>query len=135
MLTSAACVTSAVDPSKTPKDFFESHPHTHVFKSIPKITNKWEAKQIKGEDKQKEIEENLTKWYPAIFMVRGKWKGGKNTLTSSQHYMAAVDIREKDGKKEVFIANTHNNRWGGWISTDKAFTSMKEASIYTPAQA
>jgi hypothetical protein len=70
MITSAACVTSAIDPLKTPKDFFESYPHTHVFKSIPKITNRWKAKQITQGDKQQQIEDNLKKGYPAIFMVR-----------------------------------------------------------------
>jgi hypothetical protein len=75
MLTSAACVTSAVDSSKTPKDFFVSHPHTNVFKSIPKMTNKWDAKQITGKNKQQAIEENLRKGYPAIFMVRGRKRG------------------------------------------------------------
>lgn len=135
MLTSAACITSAVEPSKTPKDFFESYPHTHVFESIPKMTNKRKAKQIIKGDKQKQIEENLEKGYPAIFMVRWHKRGGKNKYTTSQHYMAAIDIRDVWGKKEIFIANTHNNKWGGRVPADEVFISMQEASIYTPSKA
>ncbi len=135
MITSAACVTSAIDPLKTPKDFFESYPHTHVFKSIPKITNRWKAKQITQGDKQQQIEDNLKKGYPAIFMVRWKKRWWSNKYTTSQHYMAAVDIRENNGQKEIFIANTHNNRWGGRVPANEIFISMQEASIYTPSQA
>jgi len=145
MLTSAACVSSAIDKSLTPVSYYKKYPHGFVYDSIPKMTNnklqskvllpgeknKWTESQVK--QAQIEIEKNLEKWYPAIFMVRGRGRGWKNKHVPWQHYMAAVDIRENWEKKEVFIANTDNNRWGGWVSADEIFVSMKQASIYTPA--
>ncbi len=145
MNTSAACVSSAIDKSITPASYRKHYAHNYVYDSIPKMTNnklqskvllpgeknKWTDQQT--QEAQTEIEKNLEKWYPAIFMVRGPKRGWKNTITTSQHYMAAVDIRENWGKKEVFIANTYNGKLGGRIPVDKAFVSMKQASIYTPA--
>ena len=147
MLTSAACISSAVDRSITPVDYYNKHRHSLVYNSIPKMTNnKIESKVLLPGEKtkwpkektQQAIEEmikNLEKWYPVEFMVHWPRHGGNNTLTTWQHYMAAVDIRENWGNKEVFIANTHNGKWWGRYPIDKAFASLRQASIYTPAQA
>ena len=145
MNTSAACVCSAIDSSITPATFYNKAQHEFVYDSIPRISNhklkvtkllEWE-KNNRGDQKlqetQKKIKEHLKKWYPAIFMVRGKWNGGKNTLTSSQHYMAAVDIRSKNGKEEIFIANKSGNKWGERVPANQAFVSMKQASLYSKA--
>lgn len=145
LLTSAAVIDSAFNPSHTPDFYRQNYAGRCPYDSIPKASkhkiqskvllpgekNKWS-----GEKTQRAITEmikNLEKWYPVNFMVHWPKHGGNNTLTTGQHYMTAVDIREKDGKKEVFIANTHNGKWWGRFSTDKAFASLRQASTYTPA--
>ena len=39
MLTSAACVSSAIDKSLTPVSYYKKYPHGFVYDSIPKMTN------------------------------------------------------------------------------------------------
>ena len=146
LLTSAAVIHSMVDPSITP-DFYRQHyAGRFTYDSIPKASgNKIQSKVLLPGEKNKwpkektqeaitEMIKNLEKWYPINFMVHWPRHGGNNTLTTGQHYMTAVDIREKNGQKEVFIANTHNGKWWGRFSTDKAFASLRQASIYTPIQ-
>jgi hypothetical protein len=81
--------------------------------------------------------DHLNKWYPVNFMVHGPKNGhhGKNPYVPWQHYMTAVDVRWEKGKEEVFVANTHNGKWGGWYPANKMFISLREASLYTPTQA
>ena len=145
MLTSAACISSAVDKSITPVDYYNKHRHSLVYNSIPKMTNnKIQSKVLLPGEKNKwpkektqqaieEMIKNLEKWQPVEFMVHWPRHGGNNTLTTWQHYMAAVDIRENWGNKEVFIANTHNGKWWGRYPVDKAFASLRQASTYTTA--
>lgn len=147
LLTSAAVIHSMIDPSITP-DFYRQHyAGSFPYDSIPKATqHKLQSKVLLPGEKNKwtkektqraitEIIKHLEKGYPVDFMVHWPKHGGNNTLTSWQHYMAAVDIRENNGKKEVFIANTHNNKWWGRFPVDKAFASLRQASLYTPTQA
>lgn len=147
LLTSAAVIHSMVDPSITPDFYRQNYAGRFTYDSIPKASehkiqsnvllpgekNKWPEE--KTQRAVTEMVKNLEKWYPVNFMVHWPKHGGNNTLTTGQHYMTAVDIREKDGKKEVFIANTHNGKWWGRFSIDKAFASLRQASTYTPAQA
>ena len=146
LLTSAAVIHSMIDPSITPDYYRKNYAGRSPYDSIPKAShNKIQSKVIlSGHTKnlkdevvkqaQTELEKNLEKWYPVNFMVRwSNKKGWKNKHVPWQHYMTAVDIKEENGKKKVFIANTHNGKWGGRFLADEIFVSMKEASIYTPA--
>jgi hypothetical protein len=65
-------------------------------------------------------------------MVKGRMGWGQNKLIRWQQYLAIVDYRNNNGKEEVFIANTDNGKWGGWMPLDKAFVSIKEATLFTP---
>lgn len=72
--------------------------------------------------------------HPMIdFSITSKPKTGKNnTITTGQHYMTAVDIREKDRKK-IFIPNT-NDKWWRRFYTYKAFANLKQASTAAQSQ-
>ena len=144
-LTAAAVIHSMIDPSITP-DFYRQHYAGRLpYNSIPKASkNKIQSKVLLPGEKNKwpkektqqaieEMIKNLENWYPVDFMVHWPRHGGNNTLTTWQHYMAAVDIRENWGNKEVFIANTHNGKWWGRYPIDKAFASLRQASTYTTA--
>jgi hypothetical protein len=100
---------------------------------LPGEKNKWPKE--KTQQAIEEMIKNLEKWQPVEFMVHWPRHGGNNTLTTWQHYMAAIDIRENWGNKEVFIANTHNGKWWGRYPVDKAFASLRQASIYTVSEA
>ena len=147
LLTSAAVIDSVYNPSHTPDYYRQHYAGRFPYDSIPKASgNKLQSEVLlPGENnkwpKEKtqraitEMIKNLEKWYPVNFMVHWPRHGGSNTLTTWQHYMTAVDVRENDGGKEVFIANTHNGKWLGRFSVDKAFASLRQASLYTPTKA
>ncbi len=148
LLTAAAVVDW--DPTHTPDYYRQNYAGRCPYDSIPKASqHRRESKVLlPGEPQKKnarsrektqraitEMIKHLEKWYPVVFMVHWGGKRGDNKLTGGQHYMAAIDIREKNGEKEVYIGNTHNGKWWGRVPVNTAFTSVKQASIYTPAQA
>ena len=143
LLTSAAVIHSAIDPSITP-DYYRKHCAGCPYDSVPKASknkiqskvllpgekNKWKPEKIQRAIK--EMIENLKKWYPVNFMVHWPRHGENNTLTTWQHYMTAVDIKDENWEKKIFIANTHNGKWWWRYLVNKAFASLRQASTYTP---
>lgn len=145
LLASGATITSAFCPTVTLTDCFKNVNHQTADKAVEKMSNnKWTAKALlkwehdkrthkECEIAQKEIEENLEKWYPAVIGARHKGIDGINSSIVSQHYRAIVDIRTHNGKKEFFVSNTHNNRSWWWFTEDKIFKNMIHASIFKPS--
>lgn len=144
LLASGATITSDFCPSVTLTDCFKNVNHRTADRAVEKMSNnkrtskallKWEHSNRthkECETAQKEIEENLEKWYPAVIGARHKGIDGINSSIVSQHYRAIVDMRTHNGKKEFFVANTYKNRSWGWFSEDKIFKNMIHASIFTP---
>lgn len=148
MLTSAAVVASSLwNFNVTPWDLFKSHKHTLVRDSVPAESNKklksnliWFNKgwtQDANNETLSQIKENLQKWNPAIIMVKGRAKWWKSKFTSSQHYMALLDISD-DGSK-IFVGNSCTRLWwdrssNGWYPTTDVLTSVREATLFTPIQ-
>ena len=136
LLTSAAVIHSAIDPSITPDFYRQNYAGRFAYDTVPKATqHKIEAKKLTiGSNTVEEIINHLKKWYPVNFMVHGPRHGGKNPYHRWQHYMTAVDVRGEPGKEEIFIANTYDGKWSGWYPANKKLISVKEASLYTPSQ-
>lgn len=130
MLTAAATVASSLWNYKiTPWDFFnEKYRHALVSSSVPIMSNgKLKAKPINTNN---QIIDNLQKWNPVIIMVKN------NEFTSSQHYLALLDI-SSDGNK-IFIGNSHiadaekgkKNVKNGWYPTKDVLTNVNEATAF-----
>jgi len=145
MLTSAAVVASSLwNYNITPWDLFNHHRHVLVRDSVPKESNgKLSSNLIYNwkNDANNGIIDNITKhlktWNPAIIMVKGSHDGGNNKFTSSQHYMALLDI--SDDWSKIFVWNSCKNLWGrcssnGWFPTNDILTSVREATLFTPTQ-
>ena len=137
LLTSAAVIHSAIDPSITPDFYRKNYAGRFAYDSVPKATqHKIEAKKLTiGSNTVEEIINHLKKWYPVNFMVHGPRHGGKNPYHRWQHYMTAVDVRGEPGNEEIFVANTYDGKWSGRYPAHKKLISVKEASLYTPSQA
>ncbi len=146
LLASGCTITSALSPSVTLESCFNNVRHWTADKAVAKMSDNkrkseallpWEhGNRTKEQCKQAQtkIEENLEKWYPAIIGARHKGIDGINPSIESQHYRAILDMRIQNGKKEFFVGNTYKNSCRGWISADKIFKKMIDASIFTPPQ-
>ena len=135
MLTSASVLSSAVDSSITPGNFFNSsYRHEFVSNSVPAQSN-GNFQAISVSDPQTIIS-NLQQGNPAIVMVKGYKKGGSSSFTTSQHYMALLDI--SDDGSQVFVGNSHSTDGGarsgnGWYPTSEVLTSVNEATVFKPS--
>lgn len=102
MITSVAVVSSAYDKSINPYTVFNTYSGSHPHTSIIKLTsNSFSCKFIDTSS----VKSYLNKGYPVVIKVYGKSKGGYSPFTSSQHYMALIDI--KDDK--IFVGNAYGS--------------------------
>ena len=62
----------------------------------------------------------------------GRNKGGSSSFTSSQHYMALIDLNGSN----IFVGNAYSNSGhgkAGWFDIDKVLTSVKTADHCYPS--
>lgn len=129
MITSVAVVSSAYEKSVTPYTVFKSAPHSHPRNSIPSLSKKFSC--TAGSTNSQNIKDSLNKGQVVVIKVYGKKKGGSSKFTTSQHYMALIDINGE----QIFVGNAYGNythgKWG-WFPSNDVLTSTQAADYCTP---
>ena len=131
MNTSVAVVSSAYNKSITPVTVFSKYRHSSPKSSIPKLTNN-AFSCSSGKTGKNDIVNALNNGDVVVIKVYGKNKGGSSPFTSSQHYMALIDINGSN----VFIGNAYSNSThgkSGWFNIDKVLTSIQTAEYCYPS--
>jgi hypothetical protein len=130
MITSVAVVSSPYNSSVTPLSVFNSYRHTGPRDAIPKLTNTalscdW------GKTDKSSIIGYLKSGKTVVIKVFGSKKGGRSSYTSSQHYMALIDINGNN----VFVGNSYSTSEkgrDGWHDIDKVLVSIQTAEVCGP---
>lgn len=131
MNTSVAVVSSGYNKSINPVTVFSKYRHTSPKSAIPKLTNN-AFSCSSGKTTKNDIVSALNNGDVVVIKVYGKNKGGSSPFTSSQHYMALIDINGSD----VFVGNAYSNSThgkSGWFNIDKVLTSIKTAEYCYPS--
>ena len=131
MNTSVAVVSSGYNKSINPVTVFSKYRHTSPKSAIPKLTNN-AFSCSSGKTSKNDIVSALNNGDVVVIKVYGKNKGGSSPFTSSQHYMALIDINGSD----VFVGNAYSNSThgkSGWFNIDKVLTSIQTAEYCYPS--
>ena len=132
MVTSIAVISSAVDSSITPYTVFNtSHRHNYPWDAITKLTG-GKIKCTSGSTNKQNIINFLKDGNVVVVKVYGRNKNGSSSFTSSQHYMALLDINETS----IYIGNAYSssgNGKTGWFAIDKVLTSVNTADYCIPS--
>ena len=131
MNTSVAVVSSSYDKSITPVTVFNKYRHSHPSSAVPGLTNKSFSCSF-GNANKNDIVNALKSGNVVIIKVYGKNKGGSSSFTSSQHYMALIDINSTS----IFVGNAYSNSTygkAGWFSIDTVLTSVQTAEYCYPS--
>lgn len=140
MVTSAAVVSSSLwNYWVTPWIVFRGKQRNHYpSDSVPVLSgSKLKSKKLSiWNSTSREIIFSLQNGDPAIIMAYGKKKWGSSKFTSSQHYMALLDISEDWSM--IFVGNSYTGLWGshssnGRYPTSEVLTSVKEATTFSQA--
>ena len=105
MITSIAVVSSAADNSITPYTVFKSsHRHNYPWDAITKLTG-GKIKCSSGSTNKQNIINFLRDGNVVVIKVYGRTKNGSSTFTSSQHYMALLDINDTS----IYVGNGYSS--------------------------
>lgn len=130
--TSVAVVSSAYDKSITPVTVFNSsHRHNYPWSAIKSLT-KNTFNCYSGSTKKENIVNFLKDGNVVIIKVYGRKNGGSSKFTSSQHYMALLDINDT----QIFVGNAYSNSGYGratWFDIDVLLTSVNTADYCIPS--
>ena len=131
MITSIAVVSSAADNSITPYTVFKSsHRHNYPWDAITKLTG-GKIKCSSGSTNKQNIINFLRDGNVVVIKVYGRTKNGSSTFTSSQHYMALLDINDTS----IYVGNGYSSSGSGktgWFPIDKVLTSVNTADYCIP---
>ena len=130
MNTSVAVVSSGYDKSITPVTVFNKYRHSHPRTGISSLTN-GAFSCSSGSTNKTNIVNALSEGKIVVIMVYGRNKGGSSAFTSSQHYMALIDLNGSN----IFVGNAYSNSGhgkAGWFDADKVLTSVQSADYCTP---
>lgn len=132
MISSAAIVLSSNDSTITPKTILDEGYQNHfVSDTINSLGNGAFSCSHYGAMSKEYITGELKKGNPVIIMVYGKNKNGSSKFTSSQHYMALLDIKDD----QIFVGNSYGTApyaKSGWFSTSEVLTSVQEVNVCKP---
>ena len=131
MNTSVAVVSSSYDKSITPVTVFNKYRHSHPSSAVPGLTKNAFSCSF-GNANKNDIVNALKSGNVVIVKVYGKNKGGSSSFTSSQHYMALIDINSTS----IFVGNAYSNSTygkAGWFSIDTVLTSVQTAEYCYPS--
>ena len=131
MNTSVAVVSSSYDKSITPVTVFNKYRHSHPSSAVPGLTKNAFSCSF-GNANKNDIVNALKSGNVVIIKVYGKNKGGSSSFTSSQHYMALIDINSTS----IFVGNAYSNSTygkAGWFSIDTVLTSVQTAEYCYPS--
>lgn len=128
LITSTAVVSSAADSTITPLSVFNtSARHEYPSTGIITMTGKDYFSCKWGSITREQIVKDLSSGKVGVIKVE---EGSR--FTSSQHYMALIDI-SKDRNK-IFIGNYYAGGSGGWYGTSTVLTDVHEYFVCTPTQ-
>ncbi len=131
MVTSIAVVSSAVNSSITPYTVFNSsHRHNYPWDAITKLTSS-KIKCSSGSTNKQNIINFLKDGNVVVIKVYGRNKNGSSSFTSSQHYMALLDINDTS----IYVGNGYSSSGNGrigWYAIDKVLTSVNTADYCIP---
>ena len=135
MITSAAVVSSSYDSSITPKTVYDKYLHTGPRESIPKLTkNNYSCSY--GNTSKESVANYLKAGKVVVIMVWGEKKGGNSSFTTSQHYMALIDI-DSSGNK-AFVGNASGSGTGkhaaAWFNLNDLLVSVQTTEVCTPSR-
>ena len=128
MITAVSVIASAYDSSITPLTVFNSYPHSYPHSSISSLTNNKISCTNSANKSASYITEQLNQGKLAVIQVYGKSSGGSSPFTSSQHYMALLDV----SNDQVYVGNGYNDynyAKTGWFSASDVFTSVQYVAI------
>ena len=130
--TSVAVVSSAYDKSITPVTVFKSsYRHSYPYNAINALTNN-AFDCYSGSTKKQNIINFLNDGNIVVIKVYGSKKGGSSSFTSSQHYMALLDITDT----QIFVGNAYSSSGHGrsaWFGIDEVLTSVDTADYCIPS--
>ena len=136
MITAVSVLSSAHDSSITPKTVFDSYRSSHPYTSVPSLSGNNFTCSMVSSPSAATVKQNLRDGNVVIIKVYGKNKGGSSNFTSSQHYIALIDINRSGD--QVFIGNGYESGRGygdmKWYSSDEVLTSVQTAEICVPSQ-
>lgn len=132
LITSMAVVSSSADHNITPLYVFEKKANNYyITNAIPKLTGEGMFKCSVGSITHDGIVNQLKKGNVAIIMVKEA-----SSFTSSQHYMALIDV-SADGK-QIFVGNSYGSGTGsgrnGWFNSKTVLTDVHEYVYCVPSQ-
>lgn len=134
MITAVAVISSASNRAITPLSVFNSsHVHNHPHYGIPALTNNNFNCYNSTNTSSSYISSQLNQGNVAVVMVYGNTRGGSSNFTTSQHYMALLDIRGE----QVFVGNgygNYNNATTGWYALNDVINSIQYLAICEPSQ-
>jgi hypothetical protein len=136
MITSSAVIASAGDSSVTPETVYNKYLHTNPSSAIPSLSGNNFTCSF-GNTSKSSIQSYLNDGKVVVVKVWGRSNGGSSSFTSSQHYMALLDISSDNN--QVYVGNSHGSASGksasAWFSIDDVLVSIKTAEVCTPTQA
>ena len=131
MITSVAVVSSAYNSSITPLTVFNSaHRNNHPRNGINALASGYFS-CTSGSTSSSSIKSALSNGQVVVIKVYGKKKNGSSPFTSSQHYMALIDINGSN----IFVGNAYSSSGhgvAGWFSSSEVLTSVQAADYCTP---
>ena len=133
MITSVAVVSSAYDKTMTPKKVMDAgYQHNYPSDSIPHFSANNYTCTMSSSSNKNTIIDNLKQGNIVVIKVKGASK-----FTTSQHYMALIDIKS-DGS-QIFVGNSYGDGAGtynrtGWFDTDTVLYDIHEVHICVPSQ-
>ena len=133
MITSVAVVSSSYDKTMTPKKVMDAgYQHNYPSDSIPHFSAKNFKCTMSSSINKNTIIDNLKQGNVVVIKVKGASK-----FTTSQHYMALIDIKS-DGS-QIFVGNSYGDGAGtynrtGWFDTDTVLYDTREVHICVPSQ-
>ena len=129
MISAIAVVASAFDKGITPLSVFNSsNRHNHPHYAIELMTNNNIDCFSSSNRTSSYVADELNKGNVVVLMVYGKSNGGSSKFTSSQHYMALLDI----SGNEVFVGNGYGSSsyaTTGWYSLNDVMTSVQYVGV------
>lgn len=133
LLTAMSVVSSSANSKVTPLYAFETKANNYYMtNAIPKLAGSGNFTCKVGSITHDSIVNQLKKGSVAIIMVKEK-----SSFTSSQHYMALIDVTS-DGK-QIYVGNSYGSGSGsgrsGWFNSKTVLTDVHEYVYCVPSQA
>ena len=130
-LTAMSVIGSSGNSKVTPLYTFETRANNYyITNAIPKLAGSGNFTCKVGSITHDGIIKELKKGSVAIILVKAK-----SSFTSSQHYMALIDVTA-DGS-QIFVGNSYGNGAGGaaWFNSKAVLTDVHEYVYCVPSQA